>query len=51
MDELKLPQDDRDKPKGRVTNTRLYLWIAVGAFGAYLLISGIIGIVSGGTGG
>ena len=45
-DELKLPGDDEKKPE--ISMNRLALWVIVGAVGAYLLISGIVGIVSGG---
>ncbi|MEN9620189.1 MAG: hypothetical protein RL499_382 [Actinomycetota bacterium] len=45
-DELKLPGDDEKKPE--VSMNRLALWIIVGAVGAYLLISGVLGIISNG---
>lgn len=51
MSDLKLPQDDRKKPEGGVTTSRLVIWLVVGAVGAYLVITGVIGIVSGGSGG
>ena len=45
-----LPKEPRDKhPKDgdpkKVTQTRLAVWIFGGAVGAYLIISGIIGII------
>lgn len=43
-DELKLPGDDEKKPA--VSMNRLALWIIVGAIGAYLLLSGIVGILA-----
>ncbi len=48
-DDLRLPQDD--EPKGGVSTGRLAIWVIVGGVGAYLVISGVIGIVSGGSGG
>jgi hypothetical protein len=42
MSDLKLPDDD-DKKK--VSFARLSIWIIVGATGAYLLISGIVGVI------
>ena len=50
MSDLKLPQDDNKKPGG-VSTSRLVIWLVVGCVGAYLVISGVIGIVSGGSGG
>lgn len=43
-DELKLPGDD-EKKKQSVSMNRLALWLVVGGFGAYLLLSGIFGIL------
>jgi hypothetical protein len=43
-DELKLPGDDEKKPE--ISMNRLALWLVVGAVGAYLLISGIVGIIA-----
>ncbi len=42
--ELPLP-GDAEKKKREITLTRLALWLIIGGFGAYLLISGLIGIV------
>lgn len=42
-DELKLPGDDKKKPA--VSMNRLALWLVVGGFGAYLLLSGIFGML------
>ena len=50
MSDLKLPQDDNKKPGG-ITTSRVIIWLVVGVVGAYLVISGVIGIVSGGSGG
>lgn len=33
------------KPEGTITLGRIAIWVIVGGIGAYLLISGIIGIV------
>jgi len=43
-DELKLPGDDEKKPA--VSMNRLALWLVVGAIGAYLLLSGVVGILA-----
>jgi hypothetical protein len=43
MSDLKLPGDDNDKKK--VSFARFSIWLVVGAVGAYLLISGIVGII------
>ncbi len=43
-DELKLPGDDEKKPA--VSMNRLALWLVVGGIGAYLLLSGIFGILA-----
>lgn len=42
--ELPLP-GDAEKKKREITLTRLALWLIIGGFGAYLLISGLIGII------
>ena len=41
-----LPKEPRDKDPKKVTQTRLAVWIFGGAAGAYLIISGIIGIIN-----
>ena len=44
-----LPKEPRDKKDGdpkKVTSTRLAIWVFAGAAGAYLIISGIIGIIN-----
>lgn len=43
-DPLKLPGDDKKKPA--ISMNRLAIWLVVGAIGAYLLISGVIGIIA-----
>lgn len=43
-DELKLPGDDEKKPA--VSMNRLALWLVVGGIGAYLLFSGLFGILA-----
>ena len=40
-----LPQNDPKKP----SPTRVGIWLVVGAVGVYMLLSGIIGIVAGGS--
>lgn len=42
--ELPLP-GDAEKKKREITITRLALWLIIGGFGAYLLISGLVGII------
>ncbi|WP_183060662.1 hypothetical protein [Leifsonia sp. Leaf264] len=37
------PDDGGKKP---VSNARLAIWLAVGGFAVYMIVSGIIGIVS-----
>lgn len=43
-DPLKLPGDDKKKPA--ISMNRLALWLVVGAVGAYLLLSGVVGILA-----
>lgn len=44
MSDLKLPSDD-EKKKGEISFSRIAIWVIVGGIGAYLLISGILGII------
>jgi len=44
MNDLKLPGDD-EKKKSEVSFGRIAIWVIVGGIGAYLLISGVIGIL------
>jgi hypothetical protein len=37
----KLPKD-----RGKITGTRIVVWIVVGGVGIYLVITGIIGIIT-----
>lgn len=43
-DELALPGDDKKKPA--ISMNRLALWLVVGGIGAYLLLSGVVGIIA-----
>lgn len=43
--ELPLP-GDAERKKRAVSPTRLAIWLIAGGFGAYLLISGLAGIVA-----
>jgi hypothetical protein len=43
-DELPLPGDEKKKPA--ISMNRLALWIIVGAIGAYLLLSGVWGLIA-----
>jgi hypothetical protein len=45
MSDLKLPGDD-EKKKGQPSFGRIAIWVVVGGVGAYLLISGIVGIIA-----
>jgi hypothetical protein len=44
MADLKLPGED-DKKKGEISFARIAIWVIVGGVGAYLLITGIVGII------
>lgn len=45
-----LPKDELEPEKDpkRPSNTRLGIWLVVGAIGLYLVVSGIWGLVTGG---
>lgn len=43
MTNLPLPGDD-DKKKSEISFARIAIWVIVGGIGAYLLISGLVGI-------
>jgi len=45
MTNLKLPSDD-DGGKKPVSFARLAIWIIVGGIGAYLIISGLYGVIT-----
>ena len=47
MSDLKLPGDD--KKKKDVPFTRLAIWIIVGGFAIYLIVTGIIGGINAGA--
>ncbi len=36
---------ENDKKKGEISFARIAIWVVVGGIGAYLLISGIVGIL------
>jgi hypothetical protein len=44
MADLKLPGED-EKKKGEISFARIAIWVIVGGVGAYLLITGIVGII------
>ncbi|WP_168916519.1 hypothetical protein [Microcella flavibacter] len=44
-DELALP-GDAEKKKREVSFTRLAVWVIAGGFGAYLVITGLIGVLA-----
>jgi len=43
--DLPLP-GDAERKKREITLTRLALWLIIGGFGAYLLVSGLVGIIA-----
>ncbi|GAA1000548.1 hypothetical protein [Subtercola frigoramans] len=43
-----VPEDKDDKKNNKPTTTRIMIWVGVGAVGLYFLVSGIIGIATGG---
>lgn len=45
MSDLKLPGED-NKKAGEVSFGRIVIWVIVGGVGAYLLLSGVIGILT-----
>ena len=46
----KNPLDDEDKKKdGRVSNSRLFVWIVVTAVALYLIGTGVYGIITKGS--
>ncbi|MEP6478579.1 MAG: hypothetical protein ABJB03_04255 [Rhodoglobus sp.] len=45
MSDLKLPGDD-EKKKTQISLGRIAIWVVVGGVGAYLVISGIVGIIA-----
>jgi hypothetical protein len=46
MPNLPLPNDPGEKRKrAGFTTQRIILWIVVGGFGAYLIITGIVGLI------
>lgn len=45
MSDLKLPGED-DKKKGGISTGRLAIWLIVAGVGLYLVISGVVGIVT-----
>jgi hypothetical protein len=45
MSDLRLPGDDQKEKKGQISLARIAIWVLVGGIGAYLVISGIIGII------
>lgn len=38
-----------EKPKGQITFGRIAIWVIVGGIGLYLVISGVIGIITKGS--
>lgn len=39
------PQDPKDKDPKKLSATRVALWVLVGGFGLYYVISGIVGVL------
>jgi hypothetical protein len=44
MSDLKLPGEE--KKNGEISQRRIVIWVIVGGIGAYLLLSGVIGILT-----
>lgn len=44
-DDLKLPGED-DRKKQGVSSGRMMIWLVVGGIGLYLVLSGVIGILT-----
>ncbi|WP_154071861.1 hypothetical protein [Glaciihabitans arcticus] len=44
MSDLKLPGDEKDKPK--ISFGRIVIWVVVGGIGVYYLISAAVGLLS-----
>ncbi len=44
MSDLKLPGEE--KKNGEISQRRIVIWVIVGGVGAYLLLSGVIGIIA-----
>lgn len=45
MTDLKLPGEDKKK-SGEISFGRIVIWVIVGGVGAYLLLSGVFGILT-----
>ena len=44
MSDLKLPGEDKKKPE--ISFARIAIWVIVGGIGLYLVISGLVGVVT-----
>ena len=44
MSDLKLPGDDDKKPN--ISFARIAIWVIVGGIGLYLVLSGVVGIIT-----
>ncbi|MGX5682240.1 hypothetical protein [Schumannella luteola] len=48
MTDLKLPGED-DKKKGEISFARIAIWVIVAGVGLYLVVSGVVGILTKGS--
>lgn len=48
MSDLKLPGED-DKKKGEISFGRIAVWVIVGGVGLYLVITGLVGVITKGA--
>lgn len=44
MSDLKLPGEEKKKPS--VSFTRLAIWLIVGGIGLYMVITGLVGVIT-----
>ena len=47
MTDLKLPGEDKKKPA--ISFSRLAVWVIVGGIGLYLVITGLVGVITKGS--
>lgn len=47
MTDLKLPGEDKKKPA--ISFSRIAIWVIVGGVGLYLIITGLVGVVTKGS--
>ena len=47
MSDLKLPGEDKKKPA--ISFSRIAIWVIVGGVGLYLVITGLVGVITKGS--